>query len=109
MACQCGGPRLIKFRCAHRSSLPSFVHNGRPLHVWPLPPPMLTCRPGKAATPATALKHALKCQLPLLLIAAGGGRRSFLPRPAYSTCWATACPLTGTTGWWTAAGRRSGA
>lgn len=39
---------------------------------------------------------------------AGDGRRSTRPKPGCSICWATSCPLTVTTGLWTAAGRRSG-
>ena len=48
------------------------------------------------------------CTSSRTLPAAADGLKSTLPRHGCSTCWATSCPLTVTTGLSTAAGRKSG-
>ena len=111
VACKCGGPRLVKFRCGARP-----LAAARPALAPALPLASRRAHPrhrrlssAHAAVP-TPDAPALPCATPCLPCPspAGGGPRSTRPRRGCSTCWATACPLTGTTGWWTAAGRRSG-
>ena len=108
VACQCGGPRLVKFRCAHACAGPMDALGG-----WCACPTAAAANVQGADTGVAAVSVGAHTCTHLAshvtCLPAGGGRRSSRPRPACSTCWATACPLTATTGWWTAAGRRSGA